>query len=69
MKYNKGFMNNLAYILSRLPLKKVTVVGGTIQLEPFTDTLLGDEYKEDEEFIGVYKNMKERLVGSNEGNE
>jgi hypothetical protein len=40
-----------------------------MQLEPFTHELLSEYYEGDEDFRGVYKQLKERLVIVMEGNE
>jgi hypothetical protein len=48
----------LAYMISRPPLKKITLVGVIMKLEPFTHTLLSEDYEEDEKFRGVYKQLK-----------
>jgi hypothetical protein len=56
-------------MLSRPPLKKIVASGMIMQLEPFTRELLSEDYEGDEDFTGVYKKIKERLVVVMEGNE
>jgi hypothetical protein len=68
IKYKKGAMNRLADILSRLLLKKITVDGMIMQLEPFTHELLSEDYEGDEDFREVYKQLKERSIIVMEGN-
>jgi hypothetical protein len=64
IKYKKGVMNRLANMLSRPPLKKIATIGMIMQLEPFTHELLSEYYEGDEDFRGVYKKLKERVVVS-----
>jgi len=69
IKYKKGSMDMLAYMLSQPPLKKIAVVEMIMKLEPFTHELLTEDYEGDEYLRGVYKQLKERSIIVMEGNE
>jgi hypothetical protein len=54
-------------MLSRPPLKKIKVVRMIMQLDPFTHEIMSEDYKGDEDFRGVYKQLKKRLAIVMEG--
>jgi len=62
-------MNRLEHILSQPLMKNIVAIGMIMQLEPFTNEILSEYYEGDEDFRGVYKELKERLVIFMEGNE
>jgi hypothetical protein len=69
IKYKKGLKNRLEDMLARPPLKKIATIRMITQLEPFTHELLSEDFDGDEDFKGVYKELKERMVIFMEGNE
>jgi hypothetical protein len=56
-------------MLFRPPLKNIAAIGMIMQLEPFTHEILSEYYDGDEDFRGVYKQLKETMVFFMEGNE
>jgi hypothetical protein len=61
-------MNRLVDILSRPPLKTIATFGMIMQLEPFTHEFMSEYYEGDEDFIGLYKKLKDGLVVDMEAN-
>jgi hypothetical protein len=53
MKYKKGVMNRLENMISQPPLMKIARIGMTMQLQPFTHELMGEDYERDKYFRGV----------------
>lgn len=65
---NKGATNKIAYMLSQPPLDNIATVGVIMELEPFTHELLSEDYEGYEDFLEVYKQLKERPITTMEEN-